>query len=170
MSTLDAHPIAFLQLSGVTGQSQDRSHKDWMEIKEVNFSATQPTGGIAAVGQGVQGAILVTRVLDKATPRLWGAVLGGKRYDEGKLETTSMIANDRKVVDTYEFKGVTIRSYQVLTEKPQDKSGTTRLVELVGLGFKELKFTHTSYDPVSGAVKGKQGFTYKAEEGTITEH
>ena len=42
----------YLQIDGIKGESADSSHKDWIEVKSVNWEVLQPKSATASTGGG----------------------------------------------------------------------------------------------------------------------
>lgn len=72
----------FLQVEGVSGESQDSNHKGWIDALSYTWGASQP-GNVAVGGGGGAGKVTyrdlsVQALIDKATPTLLTYCSSGK--------------------------------------------------------------------------------------------
>jgi hypothetical protein len=49
----------YLQIDGIKGESADTAHKDWIEVKSVNWEVLQPKSATASTGGGTAAAELL---------------------------------------------------------------------------------------------------------------
>src|SRR5579859_96405 len=83
---------AFLKIDGVPGESTDDKHKDWIEVLSFNGGMTQPSSATASsAGGGTTERVnfhdfSVTKVLDKASPKLYEICANGKHIKSVTLE------------------------------------------------------------------------------------
>lgn len=77
---------AFLQVDGVTGESQDAQHKGWIDVESLNFGVAQPGGMSHGSGGGVGRAafedLVVTARPDSGTMALFGYAASGKHVNK----------------------------------------------------------------------------------------
>jgi len=70
---------AFLRIDGIPGESQDSNHKDWIEILSYRHGVRQPvsitasSAGGAATERVSFGEFMISKLVDKATPKLFEA-------------------------------------------------------------------------------------------------
>ena len=82
----------YLQIDGIKGESADSTHKDWIEVKSVNWEVLQPKSATASTGGGHTAErtehkdIVVTKLADLATPLLLQTCSSGKTIPKAKLE------------------------------------------------------------------------------------
>ena len=83
---------AFLKIDGIPGESTDEKHKDWIEILSYHHSVNQPVSSTASSAGGATaeradfGGFSITKLVDKATPKLFEASVTGKHIKEITLE------------------------------------------------------------------------------------
>jgi type VI secretion system secreted protein Hcp len=88
MSTFDA----YLQLDGTPGESLDDKHKDWIELLDFSHGMEQPTSstrssaGGGTTGRTKHGDFIISKYIDKASPKLYSAVSSGKASSKAKIE------------------------------------------------------------------------------------
>jgi type VI secretion system secreted protein Hcp len=83
---------AFLKVDGVPGESTDDKHKDWIELIGWSHELMQPASATASSsgGAGTERVdhkdFSVTKLMDKASPKLYEACCTGKHLKEVSLE------------------------------------------------------------------------------------
>ncbi|EXU76448.1 MULTISPECIES: Hcp family type VI secretion system effector [Erwinia] len=81
----------FLRIEGITGESQDASHKGWSSVDSFSWGATQP-GNMAYGGGGGAGKVQyrdlsVQTKIDKATPAVMRYTSNGKHVSKVELSS-----------------------------------------------------------------------------------
>jgi type VI secretion system secreted protein Hcp len=82
----------YLQIDGVTGESNDSAHKGWIEVQSIDWGVVQPTSdtvstsGGHTVGRAVFDALRITKLVDLASPKLMELAAQGKTIPKAKLE------------------------------------------------------------------------------------
>lgn len=109
----------FLKVDGVTGESKDANHKNWVDALSFNWAASQP-GNMSVGGGGGAGKVQfrdlnVQAVIDKATPAIMKYCASGKHVAKVELsickaggnqvEYTRVVLED-VLVSATEFNGV----------------------------------------------------------------
>jgi type VI secretion system secreted protein Hcp len=83
---------SYLQIDGIPGESLDDKHKDWIEILSFSHGVTQPTSatrgsaGGGTTARSEHGDYVITKYVDKATPKLFEACSTGKHISKCKIE------------------------------------------------------------------------------------
>ena len=81
----------FLKFPGVTGESTNERHRGEIELKSFATNAFSNTatigGGGGGVGRAVCGQIVVTKLIDRASPQLLGLMFSG-RHTGGPVTVT----------------------------------------------------------------------------------
>jgi len=157
-----AEAAAYIKFDGIDGEAKDSAHQTWSDL--LSFSHTIHKSSEAATdaqrtkGETTLGDIVVTRELDKASPKLQEAALNGKIFPMIQFELAS--SSDRSIYLKYELKNVMITSINT--------SGTAdeRPTEEIALNFEEIKVTYTEYDSDTKRKKGNIEYSWKVEEGT----
>jgi len=87
-STFDA----YLQIDGIPGESLDDKHKDWIEVLSYSHGMQQPTSttrssaGGGTTGRATHDDFVITKFIDKASPKLYEALSTGKHFGKVKIE------------------------------------------------------------------------------------
>jgi type VI secretion system secreted protein Hcp len=108
---------AFLELEGVTGESQDSQYKDKIELQSFSWGATNnssfASGTGSGIGKGQVQDISCTKFVDKASLVLMKKCVNGDTIDSGKI--TLLKLSDETKIPYYEVKltDIVVTSYQV---------------------------------------------------------
>ena len=164
-ATQPADAAVFVKFDGVDGEALDKDHSDWIELESLSArmdlnpmsvaaGATQPRADIT------HDDFILTKTVDKASPKLSEAVCKGKVFPKVEIEMTSTYGGSRATYLKYELKNVMVTSYSV---SGAGSSGELAK-ETIALNFQEVKVTYTEGDH-SGASKGKVETSHKIEEG-----
>jgi len=154
---IDANAAAYIKFDGVDGEATDANHKEWIEV--LSFSQTIHRGDSGSSVRTTAGVvfedIVLTKELDKSSPKLAESVATGKVIPKVEFELTSSVGTYYK----YELTNVMVTSYSV--------SGSADEIptEQVSLNFEEIKTTYTEYGS-DGKKGGNVETTWKVEEGT----
>jgi type VI secretion system secreted protein Hcp len=118
--------------------------------------------GLAASADGGAATlqdIVVTKEVDRSTPKLAEAVAEGRVFPKVGVDFTTSYGDAGSLPYLrYELTNVTATSHDIGAD-PDD-----RPTEEVAFNFEEIKVTYTEYDD-SGAAKGETEFSWKVEEG-----
>ncbi len=79
----------YLKVDGVTGESKDSNHKNWIDVLSFNWGATQP-GNMSVGGGGGTGKVnykdlQIQALIDKATPAILKYCSSGKHVTKVEL-------------------------------------------------------------------------------------
>ncbi len=159
----DAEAAAYLKFDGVDGEATDANHDKWIDLlsfqQTISRESSAASGSTRQRGAAVFGDIVLTKQLDKSTPKLQEAIASGKVFPSVEFELAADYGGSRATYLKYELKNVMVTSYSI--------SGSADGVptEQLSLNFEEIKVTYTEFDS-SGASKGNVETTWKVEEGT----
>jgi type VI secretion system secreted protein Hcp len=149
----------FLKVEGTEGESTDPDHKAWCELS--SFSQGQQEAadeGVRMTGRVVMEDVIVTKLLDKASPKLAAAVCKGTRFPEVQIHLTKSLATGNATYYACELRNVRVSSYHVDGSAGRDTGPT----EEISLNFEWIKVTYTEYDEAGGA-KGTVEYTYDVQ-------
>lgn len=83
---------AFLKIDGIPGESTDDKHKEWIEISSYSHAAHQAVSRTASSAGGASAErvnfndLVITKLIDKASPKLLEACCSGKHIKEVVIE------------------------------------------------------------------------------------
>jgi len=94
---------AYLQIEGIKGESQDSSHRDWIECQHVHFGVDQPRSPVTSTSGGHTSAradfddIMISKLADLSTPLLLQHCAMGKTIPKAKFEFFRADGNGERV-------------------------------------------------------------------------
>ena len=153
----------FVKFDGIDGEAKEAAHLGWSELlsfDQAHRSTVDASTGLST-GRAVLEDILLSKTIDKASPKLAEAVLTGQTFPSVEIQLTNVGADGARVTYfVYTLEDVRVVSYSV-----GGSSGGSVPTEQVSLNFGQIKMTYTEQDSTGGA-KGNVGYTWKVEEGT----
>src|SRR5262245_28742776 len=115
----------FLKVDGISGESTDEKHKDWIEILSFTHGMNQPSSAASGTG-GRSGARVsmsdfsVTKVADKSSPHLAQACCDGRHIKEVKIECC-LAGSDKHTYMVYTMENVIVSGFQPSGSRGDDK-------------------------------------------------
>jgi type VI secretion system secreted protein Hcp len=154
--TIDANAAAYVKFDGIDGEATDAKHKEWIEVLSFSQSIHRGDSGSSArtTASAVFEDIVLTKELDKSSPKLAESIAMGKVIPKVEFELTSSAGTYYK----YELTNVMVTSYSVSGDADE------RPTEQVSLNFEQIKTTYTEYGS-DGSKKGNAETTWKVEKG-----
>ncbi|MEM9066128.1 MAG: type VI secretion system tube protein Hcp [Planctomycetota bacterium] len=156
----------FMQIEGITGDSTDKAHSEWIEIERFEHRIAQPSGGAGSAqgthsgGRADHGEFKVTKKLDSASPALALHCCDAKPIPEIKIELCRAMG-DKTVFMTYTLKECIVSS--VGPSGDIDKEAVIPS-EQIGFRYGEIAWEYVPTDPKGG---GKTGAAMQAGWSTI---
>ncbi len=145
----------YLKIGDIKGESTERGHKDWIVIESVSQSMGQQpamTGTSRRRSSVVLQDIIITKKLDKATPRLMEMCAKGQVIPELELD---MVHNDGRVYYKMTLNDVTIRSISTNSVCKPD----CNLVDEVAISYSKITWEYWDNEG------NKEVATYSAQTG-----
>ena len=147
---------AFCKIDGVPSESTDDKHKDWIEILSFNHGITQPRSatkssvGGAGSGRCEHSEFVITKQLDKASPKLYEYCSSGKHIKEVLLEFC------RSGGDKMKYLEVKLEEVIISSISPGGLSkGTDEIPsEEVRFDYGKIKWTYTQQKRADGSGGG----------------
>jgi len=157
---------AFLKVEGVPGESKDAKHSDWIEILGYNWGVDQPEtrsasshGSLSAERANFHDFV-VTKALDKASPKLAIGCASGEHYPSATLEICRA-GGDKQPYMEYKLTDVIVRSI-----KPGGRATDEESIPLEDIAFAygkiELKYTQTQVQGGKAAGNVAGGWDLKS--------
>lgn len=158
----------FIKIGDIKGEATDKEHKEWIDVLSVSHGIHRPggsaTGQSRRRGAAVVEDISISKLLDKASPKLQETLLSGQVIPSVEFVMTRAHGpretKQRLVYLKYELKNVLVTSYNIAGDEAM---GTP--TEDFSLNFEEIKVTYTERDKKTGSSKGNVEYTWKVEEG-----
>jgi len=154
----------YIKFEGIDGEAQDKAHKAWSDILSFSQAIAKPgagTGQSRRRGDVVLDDLLITKEIDKASPKLAEATCNGKVFPKVEIHLTASYTDSGRVTYyAYELKNAQVVSYNI-GGSSQSESVPSEEVEI---NFEEIKVTYTECDS-TGKKKGNVEYSWKVEEG-----
>lgn len=129
---------AYLKIGDIKGESTERAHKDWIIIESFGqgITAAPTSTGVTRLRSAVQFEdLMVTKKIDKATPKLMEACAKGQVFPE--LEMDMVTANGRLY---YKITLDNVRVKSVRTIVGSDAQGS--LVDEMTFSFSQITWEY----------------------------
>lgn len=105
----------YLELEGIKGESQDKDHKDQIEVLSWSWGMTQTGSGHSGTGSASGRAnfqdVSLTKIMDKASVTLQQYCATGKHIPTGKLVCYKASGDNRVKYFVMDMKKVYVSSY-----------------------------------------------------------
>lgn len=149
----------YLKIDGISGESTDSKHKDWIEILSFSHGMSQP----ASIASGTSGRsservnmsdFSVVKEMDKASPMLAQACCDGRHIKEVKIELCEA-TGDKHTYMVYTMENAIISSFQPGGAKEGGKP-----LENLTFNFGKIKWEYTpiGHDGKPGSKVGPYGW------------
>jgi type VI secretion system secreted protein Hcp len=167
---------AFLQLDGVPGEATDDKHKDWIELLSYDHSMMQPvsttrsSAGGASTGRAQHGDFMISKYVDKASPKLYEAISTGKHFGKAKIEVCRAGGGQVKFLEIT-LEEIMISSVALSGTGGNGATGTVQApghdlpVEHVGLNYGKIEWTYTQQKRKDGSGGGNVSAKYDLTAG-----
>jgi len=136
----------FLNLEGVKGEAQDKTHKDEIDIMSWTWggsqSGTTHLGSGSGSGKAQFQDLVVTKYFDKSSPVLFQFLSTGKHIGKGTLFARKAAGESPLDYLKIELADIIVTSMSINGNDSDD-----RVVEMVALNFGEYKIVYTEQRP-----------------------
>jgi len=143
--------IAFLYIEDVDGEAMEQNHKNWIEVLAYshNVMTADSTDPIRSTGAIKHNPLRITKMIDKASPKLYEKCISGETILSVELECCMPFGEVLKVFYKIELHNAMIASAQDFGIV----SGEGIPTETVSFTYESIKWTYTEYD-AAGQAKG----------------
>jgi len=166
----------FLQIDGIPGESTDDKHKDWIELLSYDHKVVQPTSatrssaGGGSTGRSQHHDYVITKYVDKASPKLFEAVASGKHFSKAKIEICRAGGSQVKFMEiTLEeviISRVQQESFSAETANiPKEKIIENFPTESVSLNYGKIEWVYTQQKRKDGSGGGNVTAKYDVTAG-----
>ena len=135
----------FIKIGDIKGESQDKKHKDEIDVLSWSWGATQSgsfhTGGGGGVGKVNVQDISVTKYIDKSTPKLFQTLATGEHIRFAELSVV-----DSKYSGNETYLKYTLENVLITSVSTGGSGGEDRLTENISLNFEKIKVTYQPYE------------------------
>ncbi len=145
----------FLELKGeIKGESQDDSHKEWIDVLSWSWGASNAgsfhVGGGGGSGKANFQDMSFTKWIDKSSPELWLYCANGDHFDEATLVVRK--AGKKPL----EYLIIKMHKVLVTSISTGGSGGEDRLTENITLNFAESEILYTEQKPTGDAGDKKE--------------
>ena len=144
----------YLHIDGIKGESADNAHKDWIEVKSVQWEVLQPKSATASTGGGHTAErtehkdIVVSKLADLATPILLQTCSSGKTIPKAKFEFLRADGQGERV----KYFEIELENVLISSVSPSVEPGNI-LTEDVSIKYSKVKWKYTQ-QKVNGGTGG----------------
>jgi type VI secretion system secreted protein Hcp len=132
----------FLKIDGIQGESQDKTHKNEIEILSVSFGVSNAGSGAYGMGSGTAKAAVsdahIMKHVDKSTPSLWKYCFQGKTVGDADITVRKAGGDSPVEYLKYKLSEVFVSSVQ---DSGSDGAGVA--TESLSLNFAKVEITYT---------------------------
>ena len=148
----------YLQIDSIKGESSDSTHKDWIECKSLAWGVIQPKSATASTGGGHTAErcehedIVLTKLVDLATPLLLQNCSSGKTFPKAKFEFFRANGNG----DRIKYFEIELQNVLISAVEPSISEGDI-LSETVSLKYSQVKWKYLQQNVNGGAAGNTAG-------------
>lgn len=144
----------FLKIDGIPGESTDDKHKDWIEISSFSHGLSQPASAVVSSAGGGSAERLnhadftVTKLLDKASPKIYEFCCTGKHIKEVTIEMC------RAGGDKMKYMEIKLQEAIISNVSSSGSSGSDFPNESVSFNYGKINWTYTQQKRADGTPGG----------------
>jgi type VI secretion system secreted protein Hcp len=154
----------FMHFEGIEGNVTAKGYEKWIEVNSFQFGSgrgiSTPTGGAENREASAPSVseVVVTKLMDKASPKLFEAGLIG---NEGKMVKVVMTRTGKELAELcmYKFENTLVSGYSV------SSGGDGAPSESLSLNFTKFEYSYTGSD-VAGKDASKMKVGYDIGKAT----
>ena len=163
--------ILYIKFDGIDGETQEKNHVAWsnaLSFSQVHAASDSGTDGMRRAAGVIFEDVVVTKEIDKASPKLAEAVCKGTVFPSVQIHVTREFPDGSKTYYACELKTVFVTSYETVFTQEVSPGGSSQGGEMppleeISLSFGEIKATYTEYDE-TGRAKGNVEYSWKIGE------
>jgi type VI secretion system secreted protein Hcp len=142
----------YLKVDGVIGESKDSNHREWIDLRSMDWGASQPgsmtTGGGGGIGKVSFNDLNVVARIDKAAPAIMKFCANGKHI--GKVEVSVCKAGGTQIeYSKFTLEEVLVTSVTYTADKDSDSL-------LVNYSFQAGKVKQQYWEQTEQGAKGAE--------------
>jgi type VI secretion system secreted protein Hcp len=158
---------AFIKFSdGIEGESKDSKHENWIEVHSFSHdmrqapSTTVSSAGGATTGRVDMGDFTFSKLLDKASPKLYEACCKGIHIKTVNVEFCRASGGDK-----LPYMKVDMTDVVVSQVSPSAGHGDDFPTELVSLNVGKFTWTYTQQSRQGGGAAGQVSTNWSSQKG-----
>ena len=148
----------YLQIDGIKGESNDSTHKDWIECRSVAWEVLQPKSATASTSGGHTAErtehrdIVLSKLTDLASPVLLQNCSSGKTLPKAKLEFRRADGQGERI----KYFEIELENVLIGSVSPAVNEGDI-LGETVSLKYSKVKWKYTQQKVGGGSGGNTSG-------------
>lgn len=148
----------YLQIDGIKGESNDSTHKDWIECRSVAWEVLQPKSATASTSGGHTAErtehrdIVLSKLTDLASPVLLQNCSSGKTLPKAKLEFLRADGQGERI----KYFEIELENVLIGSVSPAVNEGDI-LGETVSLKYSKVKWKYTQQKVGGGSGGNTSG-------------
>lgn len=150
----------FIKFQGIDGEALHQEHEGWSEIESFDQKILRPESGGRGKGEGsgivVFEPLLVTKELDKASPKLAETMATGRVFPEVRIDLVRTGGGADLTYYAFVLNDVQILSYET------SGNHSARPTDEISLTFEEFKAVYRAQDETGAASEVE--FSWDVEE------
>lgn len=127
---------AFMKLGDIKGEASETDHKDWVIIQSMSQPLFQSGGSVDF------GDIVLTKELDKSSPKLAEAIANGTNIPEATIVFTRSVGETQEPYLQYKLTDVQITSYSFMSDPETEALRREHTLDSFSLNFEEIKLRY----------------------------
>lgn len=138
----------FLYIEGIQGEVSDAGYKGWIDITHWswdisrNITSSTSTQGDRESSNATIGDLMITRLMDKATAKIFMEACCGRGKQVKLVQTKTGTGNGTDTFIEYTINNALISNYSVKAIN----SSASRPIENIKISFVNLEVKYTPYD------------------------
>lgn len=145
----------FLKIDGIDGESTDDKHKNEIEVLSFSWGVTQPTSGSVSTAGSLSAEraqfqdLMITKAIDKASPKLAIACASGEHFKSARLELCRA-GGDKQPYMEYKLTDVMVTS----VHPGGSGKGESLPLEQVSFAYGKVELKYTQLKVEGGRESG----------------
>ena len=142
----------FLNVDGISGESLDTKHDEWIDVISFSHGISQPTSSSTTTRtteRSTHQDFVIIKELDKSSPKLALACCNGSHITEVVIEVCRADTSDKYM--RYTLTDVIVAS---ISQNGSSQGEDARPVEEISLKYGRIDWSYTEIDPMTSKAKG----------------
>lgn len=159
ISSADAAFDMFLKVETINGESTDSDHKDWIDVLSWEWGASSELvsgGGARDIFKVKFFDVIVTKEVDRSSPKLFLAVAKGTLIPKATVDITETFDGVQESLINYELSDVVVSQYSISGAK------FNPTLDEIGLRFNKVQMTYNQLNS-DGTPRGSSTVTWDLE-------
>lgn len=154
----------YAKFDGVPGESLDANHKDWIELDSMSWGLHKAMAGATGQrGETTVEDIMVTKKLDKASPKLAEAMCAGQVFKEVEIHLCGAYSSG----GSQTFLVITLKDVIISSYKVEGSAWSNAVpTESISLNFTKIEETYTEYS-TSGTAEGQTEYGWDIVQNAV---